>query len=604
MTEVHDYRIDVILTLRSPVLSATTEAAMLGIDSSAWMQERDGARYPLLPGTLIRGNLRHSWKALHRISSDWITRDEIKRWLGDESEETTNEPARGALRMADVWVAEAIAAQDQIRYRIKIDEKTGTVASGALQQVEVPHPAGIPVCYRGHVDFTGDLKIAERISRRIKKGLAFTPALGAFKGIGFGVIEKVCVKKPQKLDIPHHLEDINSNTLALSIELDRPLCLNHLPNHSGNRFESLEYIPGAAIKGTIATRMAQLQGQSRWPELHRHLDKIRFSHAFPALKGESKHRPVPPPLNLYVCKTYGQQNSKRFGIVAPNQDLPDSGHISFQLDWKEHEWKAVNNIFQEDGGNQPEHTLRVRTAIKENTNLADEGRLFSTEVIEAGQHQWLADVYIPPILMEKNNGNGSIRDKVRQQLIDLLGHGLNTIGKLNSSTTHIGISAGNWPITISTDTDESNVICILLMSDTRLFPEQDLQLKACNDGDGLHRLYTNVWHKLSGGLLKLETFYAQQTLYGGEYYRRRFRQTNRPYNPWVITVAGSIFYFSTQQPKECQTLLQRWQQTGLDVLPGLPKAWNHNPLVPENGFGEILVNPKIPLEDLNKGLAS
>jgi len=187
----------------------------------------------------------------------------------------------------------------------------------------------------------------------------------------------------------------------------------------------------------------------------------------------------------------------------------------------------------------------------------------------------------------------------------LLSRGINSLGKLDACTTDIKVNAGPWLKTIAEKPVDSQQICILLMSDARLFSDQNLDLKGANGGERLQEEYAKSWSLLSSGLLQLDSFYATQKLVGGEYYRRRFRQHEQPYNPWLVTCAGSVFYFQTKDVDASAKLLETWKESGLVVLPGVSEEWSKNPMVPANGYGEILTNPVIETlaiqEALNHG---
>ncbi|WP_022950867.1 RAMP superfamily CRISPR-associated protein [Leucothrix mucor] len=591
---VNDYRFEVVLTLRSPVMSAGVDAASLGIDASPLLTDKAGQRYPILPGSLIKGNLKHSWKKLCEISSSgsWMSDQQIQYWLGSEADQKNNAPSRAKLRESDQWIAEIPAMAGQTRYRIKLEEETGKVERGALQQIEIPHPVGKEVNYVGWFECTCTETVAQQLYGYLKQGLAFVPSLGAFKGIGFGVIKKVEITPPQLVEHRHQITDCGGDVFGMSLMLDRPLSLNHALNQVGNRFEPIDFIPGAAIKGAIASRIAQFDDQSRWPSLLGQLDKIRFTHAKTELRREVTRRSVPVPMNLYVHK---QQAVVSAGLITPEVSLPESGHIAFQPDWKSTEWSAVNNLFQSDFEQPPVHTLRVRTAIKEGAGIADDGRLFSSEVIEADQHQWLCDVSLTAV-------PGMERDQVRRELIDLLSYGINSLGKLDACTVDIRLKAGRWPTTIPESPVNKTRVCLLLMSDARLFPDKGLDLSGTNGGDELHRYYFECWSSLSGGLLELDEFYARQKLVGGEYYRRRFKQLEKAYNPWLVTAAGSIFYFQTSDVDACAKLLETWGHSGVRVLPELSDKWDENPMVPANGYGEISVNPIFDTQAIEEAL--
>ena len=117
--------------------------------------------------------------------------------------------------------------------------------------------------------------------------------------------------------------------------------------------------------------------------------------------------------------------------------------------------------------------------------------------------------------------------------------------------------------------------------------------------DDLHRLYAAVWEsrEFAEGALELSHFFASQSLAGGEYLHHRFRQ-GRPYNPWLLTDAGSVFVFSVKDAVKARGLLDTWVHRGLPLPAWAVNAWGGgwrtNPFLPENGFGEIAVHTPHP----------
>lgn len=600
MDKIQDYTIKVVLTLRSPVLSAASIASLIGIDASPLRKKVGDQEFPLLPGSLIRGNLRHSWSKLAALSknSGWMSQETIAYWLGAESDKESNNPARAKLRISDEWVAESSLVSGQTRFRISLDEETGKVKHGHLQQIEIPYPVGKEVDYTGWFECSSTEETAKSLCRYIDQGLTFLPSLGAFKGVGFGVLTKVKVYPQQVIPRRHEIAKCSGDLLGLSLEFDRPLSFNQVMSQPGNQFESSDFIPGAAIKAVIANRIGQLAGSSRWKKLSAYLDKICFSHGTAVLRDGSAHRSVPVPINLYTCK---KEERIQADLVSPNAPFPVGENVAFQLDWKASQWSAINKFFIADYAQLPEYQMRIRTAIKEGSNTADEGRLFSSEVIETDQHKWLVNISlcnVPPL----------VRDKVRNELSEVLSCGLNGIGKIDACTIDIQMKENKWPHTIAESPVEGGLVSILLVSDARLFFDENLELKGTNDHNTLKSLYKKSWVSLSSGLLELDSFYASQKLVGGEYYRRRFKQMGKPYNPWLVTCAGSIFYFRTADVTAAALLLREWSDVGLPVLPkssgapGLSDDWGENPMVPANGYGEVLINPVVDVRGIGEAL--
>ncbi|MFZ4987298.1 MAG: hypothetical protein ACOYLF_17735, partial [Blastocatellia bacterium] len=115
----------------------------------------------------------------------------------------------------------------------------------------------------------------------------------------------------------------------------------------------------------------------------------------------------------------------------------------------------------------------------------------------------------------------------------------------------------------------------------------------------LYQLYHEIWSQLSDGSLHLCHFFASQSLAGGFYLHRRFRETQPKYYPFLLTNPGSVFVLRKEQNAAGQ-FIRDWLQHGLPLPdwaqqryapPGTPgEHWDYCPYIRQNGFGEIAVN--------------
>lgn len=139
-----DYRFTVALVLRAPIISQAAGGRTLGVDAAALRAED----HPALPGSLIRGNLRHAWERFAKSASGGHgvpSEDEIRNWLGYKSKDNSNdEPWRAQLQFAPYWKALA-GSGEGTRHRIKLNPEKGTVEDRHLQTIESPFPAGAEV---------------------------------------------------------------------------------------------------------------------------------------------------------------------------------------------------------------------------------------------------------------------------------------------------------------------------------------------------------------------------------------------------------------------------------------------------------------------------
>jgi hypothetical protein len=586
-----DYRISVTLTLVAPIITQGLEGKLLGIDTAAWQVEQDGQSYPALPASLIRGNLRHAWKRLIELAGDnFMSPTAITDWLGDESRENTfNMPVRARLRSSDHWLAN-LATTPNMRYRIAIDPETGAVKRGAVQVIESPYPAGLRVNYTGWFEVSTDAAEAAEIRQKIMQGLQFVPALGAFKNVGFGQIETMVVSEPQACE-PQKLNLPDSDSFGVVLQLDRPICF--AKTHAGdNRFESESHIPGAALKGALLNRITQLAGdEPRWQMLRKWIDDVRFTHAFSALP-DAQQRGIPVPFSLY-----SDGKAIQDAALNPEQAISGSKAPVFQPDWKA-EWGAVSPVFSGlPADKEPQRELRVRTAIEAGSQAAEDEKLFALDVLASNKHVWLSNISLHQV-------DATERPTVQKELLDLLGYGLNGLGKTRAITSSIAVRK---TIPATQEIPKIDVLQtgqhlrLLLVTPARLLPDQ-LHLPATNGGKQLHAHYAASWEALSGGSLQLLRFFARQDLYGGNHYQQRFRlvEDDSVYNPLLLTNAGSVFVLAVVDAVKARECLQQWQQNGLPQLSGIAGGnhWKTNPLLAANGYGEILVDPSIPTIEL------
>ncbi len=580
---MNDFRIKMTLTMISPTLSQGMEGKKLGIDTAAWLQEiiqnnNEVQKRPALPASLIRGNLLHSWKQLAKITaSTWISDRKINELLGSEAESSTYNPNYASLRMPDYWLAEKPIDESRL-HRITINPDTGTVKKGMLQVLEIPHPVGAEVKYSGSFEIAlANNDEAEILRTKIEKAFKFIPALGAFKGIGFGRIKSVDVDSPvlQTTDLELSIDD---DDFGLEVTLDRPFCFAKPHPEQSNLFSSLDYIPGAAIKGAIARRIKQLGTPSEFVIIVDYLSQIRFTHAQPDTADGKKTRRSAIPLSLVYC------DGKFFD--ASLQTLNKTSEIKFQIDWKNPQWEIVTGVFRGKNVPAPEHELRVRTKINMERNSAEDEALFSYESIKTDKHVWRSNVSLQAKDSEKS-------EAVKKALSKLFALGLNGLGKTRACTQTIKINKP-FPFTVgSNDLIENRKVRLVLQSDTLLLPP-DLKIPPTNGDDELKKAYAAAWDGLANNehkILVLSDYYTTQRLFGGSYFWRRFQNSSAIYKPYILTEAGSVFIFKVLDEEKAKIILAQWLQQGLPVPKCYPNNWEKNPILPENGYGEIQLNP-------------
>ena len=66
----------------------------------------------------------------------------------------------------------------------------------------------------------------------------------------------------------------------------------------------------------------------------------------------------------------------------------------------------------------------------------------------------------------------------------------------------------------------------------------------------------------------------------------------------MLTQPGSVFVFRVLDAAKAKGLLALWQRHGLALSTAVKAdhghTWQDNPYIPQNGYGEVAVNPNLP----------
>ncbi len=230
--------------------------------------------------------------------------------------------------------------------------------------------------------------------------------------------------------------------------------------------------------------------------------------------------------------------------------------------------------------------VRTRTAIDPGTGRAKDENLFSYGLVvpdKPGQeHVWETQIGLDLVPAGE-------RQAVRDELAKLFAHGLPNVGKTRA------VAAVEWlpmatdpPRVARTGTPINGKHVVTLQTDFLMTDPATLQ----TSGKTLHDAYADFWREASGGALELVRFFARQSLHGG-YLRKRFGQKGS-YEPYLVTDHGSTFVLTAIGP-DASAKLAEWTAGGLP-LPKWVKdqcgepLWKTCPFVPENGFGEVVVD--------------
>jgi len=601
--------LSVTLKFKGPILTHSTAAGAPGIDSA---MAQNLAKEYYLPGTLVKGRLRQAWEELMAPGSAFAPR--IDEWLGKkagntEDPEAAVDPSRGKLFFDDFIDA---SERDAERiYRIRIDDERGAVSKGAYQVIEAPYASGQEVKFTGTIHFFASAQAeADNIHRCVVRGLRWIGSMGANRTIGFGRLIGVEVCHEQEDFKPAIVEAVgNATWLDLRITPRKEFCIAKIQSNP-NLFESDTVIPGGAIKGCIVTTWRTLLGLTTYGEVTEDMDRdrpalcrnfhlIRFTHAFPSPMPEVQ-RPIIAPLSLVK----DQKKTLYDVALCPGPGLFGAEHSApaFAVDWKD--WDDVNQICK---WSEPRRMLRVRTAIDRERLRAKDRQLFAYEVIVPDNFVWLSGVDLSRVAETE-------RPAVVKELKEVIGPGLRGLGKTKARADVTSAAKGmNRPATASSF-DQVEDLWIVSLQTPAILCDPALPLGALPEQDdpekrnGLFRAYAEVWRQLSGHSLELVRFFAQQHLAGGWYLHRRFQQGN-PYNPFLLTHAGSVFVLkaATGQESDAQQRIKDWLLQGLPLpdwavneryarqsKPG--NHWTNCPYLPENGYGEINVNLSIHRE--------
>ncbi|MFA6203146.1 MAG: RAMP superfamily CRISPR-associated protein [Gallionella sp.] len=555
--------INLAVALKTPWLVHGNDPGRFGLDATLM---RDHNNCLVLPGSLILGRIREAWRAMAVMG---LEVPDASKWFGREGNDH-------ALR-SRFWVNDLVAEKtdEELLYstRVTIDEATGAAQNGMLMMAEQTQKSGSEIIFKGiwRAFLTGNE--ANELETALQAGLLWHSQLGAQRSVGFGELLSANItigSSEGGQGMP--LSGVHAR---LKLSFDQPICVT-TRSRRGNVFESGDIITGGTIKGALASLMNAQNGKSvaacvAHNKLAEHFDSIRITHAFPS-GGNRRAAAIPQ------------------SLVAVNGDvmdvaLLDKQHLindeapAFLHDWKGEVWSKVN---EKRGWGSTRTHLRVRTAMDEKTRSAKESELFAYQckVAETGV-AWLADISLAGI-------PESDQDAVWQAIGELLAQGLGPIGKTDA-----------WAkVDLSTDTSsvwpegDGGSICLMLNTPALLFPASAVADKTPE----LLALYQAAFSELSGGSLSLSHFYASQSMAGGGYLKIRFGKQQKSYLPYVLTDEGSVFVLHIVDGKsdEAKKCLDVWRSTGLSLPKNVVEQhgadWKSNPYLPQNGFGEIVIN--------------
>ncbi len=581
------FRFEIEVKLRGPVLTKSTSPSTFGLDAAV---ARDFDGTPILPGTLIEGRI---CEALFILEEDPQRLTELFGAGTDGN--PTNEPQRGELVLGDL-IAGRKTEDDEEEVatisRVKIDAETGTAAGEMLRVIEAPFAPGEEVTFKGKARmFCKDEADAKAVATLLQTGLLWQVQVGSLRTTGFGRLLSASVQAHEDEADPIQITG-SPAALDLTITPLDLLCISQ-PKIGGNLFESEDVIPGNMLAGAVKQTADKLGIAIPG------FDDIRFRHAFPSRNGT---RAIPIPLStVKVGKTPRDVSGFRDPVLLHDGDGKPVAP-TFPIDWKEH-----GDVLEKLGWAFPARELRVRTAIDSEKRTArrqsDEnagGALFAWEMVhpfdeDENRIAWRTRIDL-----------GEVTDKkgVVEALAKVLPY-LSFVSK-TKARCKVEATACDAPESLPADHDFGKQFALLLRTPALLIDPRFQDGAKAKSGALSARetfdLYAAFWKEVSGGALELSHHFASQSVAGGNYLAKRFQGKlggNKPYDPYLLTDAGSVFVFRVKDPDTARTKVNEWLKSGLP-LPGWAKqrfgeTWEKNPFIPNNGFGEVsLHQPEFP----------
>ncbi len=610
----HVYTYELQLTFCGPLISQAAGTLSFGVDSAML---RDDQGKPALNGSLVRGNIREAMllfaAELEVMGNHKISQKTVHDWFGrgssnDLNEDKGFEPGTAKVAFDFLWRLSAGSEHkdDQYRSRISIEAETGKVKQGHLQVIEDCFPPGSQPVFNGYVRAVlGNEQEADKFQRLLEMALDYIPAMGSFKGIGFGRLKEFKVLPLATADCAEQgsVDDQLSGDevhIGFAFTPDRAFCLGKPRLPDSNRIVSDDIISGNVIKALLANAIEQEKGKPIEQEGKKpddlQFDRWQISHCLPVHHSirERLHRIIPlsvaitgknkdkKPLFQDLCRI-----SLQDAVQQPWETAP-----KFQPDWKGKDdyWKAINYPIPAcDDGQQapdsPKRRLQVRTAIKSETQTAEESQLFSMECVVPDHFVWRGNINLQDVDDSKR------ADALRA--IRAVAGKLSGLGKTKANLTQVALYPQAFSKPEGSDTQVSvtqgDQVVLTLLTAARLFERGWERKDAAQTAE---HLYQHYWREVSEGSLDLHNFFAQQHMQGGAYHYHRFQSKDGclDYMPEWLTNAGSVFVLKVNDKEKAQQFLNDWLQQGLPVPEGDSITWEDSPYLPEHGFGEIAVN--------------
>ena len=607
---------DVTLAIESPFLFAGLESARFGADVCTL---RDAASRPIIPSAHVKGHFREALEALlFAADSQSIMRalfggestsniDEADSDIVDQTATAgeQNMPNPGVISFTD-FVAEELEKPNQGTFnRVHIDDTTGAAKTGMLVMVELAAPLGMVVNFKGQIHISTVPEGLQDARALLEECFNMIGSMGAMRSSGFGLLDakasRVAVASADARAKSQTVSDLTKSggvkRFAVDVSFDRPLMVDATRDVE-NMFVSSTIVPGAALKGAIASTLGLEE------EEQEAFSSLLVSHAWPLVSEGEKgallgDRTLPLALMADQAKTPVEFHDLSRGMGADAsfylKDLIVQGaSLSTLPDWKNASFKDARDLL-----GRPESKLtklpRGRVKIDSDKGVAEKSKLFFSTVVSnidnsAGLVKWR---FILDFGQIKNDASCQ---KLKEKLEAALRSGLHSVGKTKACSAQLKLSPTAIP-DFKGGTGER--VCLLLetptvMTDPRSADHPEIQ-------------YERYFKSLLGKGAVLATHFAQRQLAGGYIAFRRKGYGKDKYLPFELTNAGAVFVLNLDH--EAREALEDYLRFGLPAVrqsmdDGREEAlhrfsWKECPFVSENGYGEITFAGGFlaPLED-------
>ena len=626
MIEKAMHTLDITINVTGPIVTQGSGAMQYGLDVAIL---RDANKRPVLPGSLVKGNIRHALSELCLLNEETQSKlsSKIIDWFGKEGpqseQDQTNDDfygQRGRLNFDFYWYLSdpQNAEKSSPQTRIELNHE-GTIKEGSLLFIESPYLHGEKISIQGQVTFNASEDEALEIKNTLEAALNYCYAFGSFKSIGFGKITEIksILNKAQqaKVDWPAYTKD---HSIILDWTADRPLCMADAPTNRENSFYSRTEITGAMLKGLVANKVLPNS------VLHEYLADITFFHAMPLNENDELVYPPRkslalydgPRVDMYGVSSTQDPNRQVFDFLI-NPAGPDNlcGLLTFSSDFKGSDEELLKT---------PPYltkTLLVRNAISNWTQTAEANNKSTDEVIEhnistrntAADEKLFSYHCVNHFWPEKLNGSKStneksevnknvyvkwrgkislnrvpesVREMVYAELISILDEPLIGLGKTKAILSAKAAKATQEKIV---NVSPEKRILITLKTPTCLIVKDAIDAVTPSKD-----LYQEAFDKLTDGVFCVNRTFTDESLKGGSYWYMRFQKHagQSGYKPYIETSAGSCFELLIKEGKEKQAsiLLNQWCKDGLsscDVPIEQDERWKFTPYDHANGFGEV-----------------